>query len=86
MSYSKRDYYWVFEKGCDFCTSSVSELQFANMQIAFLINAIEEVESLSTVPMIKMICKNYIERHELDKLAHATTISIIQQMREAEES
>ena len=74
MTDYNRDYYKTFEKWCDLCYSSSGELQFANMQISLLINALEEIEVLSTTPLISKIARNYIERNDLDKLAHASML------------
>jgi len=50
--------------------SSVTELQFANLQVQFLCSILDELESF-TGTLEKAVIKNAKERHQLDKLIHA---------------
>lgn len=51
-------------------SSAVRELQFANMQVAYLKSVLDELDSF-TGTLEKAVIKNAKERHELDKLIHA---------------
>ena len=53
--------------------SAISELQFANLQTAYLKSVLDELESF-TGTLEKAVIKNAKERHEIDKLIHARLI------------
>jgi hypothetical protein len=50
--------------------SAISELQFANLQTAYLKSVLDELESF-TGTLEKAVIRNAKERHEIDKLIHA---------------
>ncbi|MCK9370853.1 hypothetical protein M0R04_13165 [Candidatus Dojkabacteria bacterium] len=53
--------------------SAISELQFANLQTAYLKSVLDELESF-TGTLEKAVILNAKERHEIDKLIHAKLI------------
>ena len=50
--------------------SAIKELQFSNLQTAYLLSVLNELESF-TGTLEKAVIKNAKERHEIDKLIHA---------------
>lgn len=50
--------------------TTISELQFALLQIEYLLSVLNEIESISDT-LQKKIIDNAKERHYLDKLIHA---------------
>lgn len=53
--------------------SATKELQFANLQIQYLVSVLDELETI-TGTLEKAIIKNAKERHYIDKLIHAKLI------------
>mgnify|MGYP001579045178 CR=1 FL=1 len=53
--------------------SAISELQFANMQIAYLLSVIDELDTF-TGTLERAVIANAKTRHHLDKLIHAKII------------
>ena len=54
--------------------TSVKELQMSRLHVDFLLNLIEEIDSLNKDTLIEKIIENGLERYELDKLCHAREI------------
>ena len=50
--------------------TAVSELHFANLQIAYLLGVLDELETFCGVLELAVI-KNAKKRHQLDKMIHA---------------
>lgn len=51
--------------------ASVKELQFANLQVKYLLSVLYEVEEMTTDKLAWHVIGNRIQRHTLDKLIHA---------------
>lgn len=51
-------------------TNAISELHFSNLQIAYLLSVLDELETFCGTLELAVI-KNAKERHQLDKLIHA---------------
>lgn len=49
--------------------SAIKELQFANLQIQYLLSVLNELEIIGDI-LTKEVIKNAKERHLLDKLIH----------------
>lgn len=54
--------------------SSISELQFANLQIQALNGALDEIVSMTNDPLAKKVSEMAKERHMTDKLIHSRLI------------
>jgi len=54
--------------------SSVRELQFANLQIEYLVGVLDELKAI-TSGLEKKVIENAIEKYNLDKLIHAKLLS-----------
>lgn len=54
--------------------ASIKELQFANLQIEYLLSIIDEIYVLSNDKLIKSIIRNWKKRYNLDKLCHIRTL------------
>lgn len=51
--------------------SCCDELQFANMQIEIIYNALDEIRSITKDPLTKKVAEMAIERMNIDKMIHA---------------
>jgi hypothetical protein len=51
--------------------ASVNELRFANLQIALLLQSLDEIVTVTNEPIVQSIIRLTIERHNLDKSIHA---------------
>jgi len=51
-------------------SSAVKELQFANMQVEYLLSVLNELDTFCGT-LEKAVIKNAKERHQIDKLIHA---------------
>ncbi len=60
-------------KKTKFLESAISELQFANLQTAYLKSVLDELETFAGT-LEKAVIKNAKERYEIDKLIHAKLI------------
>ena len=54
--------------------TSVRELQMSRLHVDFLLNIIEEIDSLNRDTLIEKIIENWLERYELDKLCHSRVL------------
>lgn len=52
----------------------VWDIQFANMSIEFLYNALDEIVSMTNDPLAKKVAEMAKERHNVDKIIHTRTI------------
>lgn len=58
----------------DIIETATGELHFANLRIANLKNALDEITTLKNNNLASAIAKNYLERDNLDVLVHAQNI------------
>jgi len=54
----------------EYLASSISELQFANLQRDYLLNILNEVEAMTTDKLAKWVITNWIERYNMDLMIH----------------
>lgn len=54
--------------------SATTELRATNLYVEHLYNALDEIETVSDDTLVKSLCKNHKERHQLDKLCHTRSL------------
>ena len=54
--------------------TSISELKFEKLNVAYLLSILEEIESFTNDAIVELVIDNARQRHDLDKVIHARNI------------
>jgi hypothetical protein len=74
LKQSRDSYKELYQYYKELSDVGMTELKFKNLQVDFLYNLLDEIESVTDSELIKSIIENGKNRYELDKIIHAKKI------------